>query len=229
MDFILVILIILLILVGVWYSRVDVKIKFQKEGENDFLRISARFFHLITVRKEIPLLSLGEEGISLKHQTEAPLLKEKKKRTMVTYRKIKQVRLKMKRIVDRAHDFYRMVRLFLAKIKVTRIDWSTEVGAGDAATSAILSGIIWSLKGSLLMVLDHYVTLSQRPNLRVVPNFQESVFRTDIDLSLTFPLGQAMKTAFQLLRYWRKGSVKHGRASHSRTHEYGDGEYQGHG
>lgn len=213
----------------IWFSPVFTRIVLQREGKNDFLAIHVRILYIIPFTKIIPLFSLEEGGFVFRHRTDAPFSAAKEKKGRTSFRKVRQYRMKLQRIVDRVRNFYRMIRRFLAKIKVNHLMWFTEIGSGDAASSALLTGLVWNIKGALLMVMDHLVKMGAKPSIQVIPKFNEKVFRTHLEISLEFPLGEAIRTVFHFIRHLRKGREKNGRTSNSGLDEYGDGEYKEHG
>ncbi|WP_028987729.1 DUF2953 domain-containing protein [Thermicanus aegyptius] len=180
----------------------------QKNGENDSLNIFVRLLFLIPIRKEIPLLKLGGKGITLRHETDSPFAEGNRKTDRISYQEIQKIRRGMKEWIDRIRDFYCIIQGFLAKIKVKRFSWHTELGTEDAALTAILVGLLWNLKGVTLMGLGHFMILTESPEIRVIPHYAGERFRTYLDLTLRFSLGQAIKTAILLIWNLRKGREK---------------------
>ncbi|MCL6580193.1 MAG: DUF2953 domain-containing protein [Firmicutes bacterium] len=56
-----------------------------------------------------------------------------------------------------------------------RLAWTTKVGSGDAARTAILAGSLWALKGGVVAVARRYLRLAPgQPEVRVVADFDRA-------------------------------------------------------
>jgi len=56
-----------------------------------------------------------------------------------------------------------------------RLAWTTKVGSGDAARTAVLAGSLWALKGGVAAVARRYLRLAPgQPEVRVVADFDRA-------------------------------------------------------
>lgn len=59
------------------------------------------------------------------------------------------------------------------KGRFTKFHWATRIGTGDPALTALGYGIMWGIKTNLLSYLDSHYVFSERPQLEVVPDYQQ--------------------------------------------------------
>lgn len=84
--------------------------------------------------------------------------------------------------------------------RCSRLRLRLEVGGSDACESALLAGLGWSGAYILLAQLGRWLRLEQRGvAVAVVPNFQQSLLRTDLDCILSVRLGQAIAAVAMML------------------------------
>lgn len=139
----------------------------------------------------------------------------------------------------------RPMRYFRRRIRFKQLDVHVEVGGSDAMQSALLSGVSWSLIGTVLSQLSRFVRLDPAvPRVQVVPDFAGPACRVEVNCIVGYRLGNAIFAGVWLLwrairdreiRAWardswrRKGVEGGGRASDSGLDEDGHGEPEGHG
>lgn len=121
------------------------------------------------------------------------------------YQMTKSVQKKAKDFVQVAHliiDHQAWLRKTLARIQCMHVRWYTEIGTGDASSTAQLSGIIWGLKSTLLGFASHRVRFKTMPILDVTPHFNTSVFRTELTFDVSARLSVMLAALLKLL--WQK-------------------------
>ncbi|MGE5552633.1 MAG: DUF2953 domain-containing protein [Betaproteobacteria bacterium] len=62
--------------------------------------------------------------------------------------------------------------------RTENLSWVTRIGAGDPALTGVLSGLLWSLKGSVFGILAKRMSFERQPVIRVLPDFESVTFRT---------------------------------------------------
>ncbi|GAA5416355.1 hypothetical protein Pryu01_01389 [Paraliobacillus ryukyuensis] len=80
------------------------------------------------------------------------------------------------------------------KVRVESFQWHTIIGLEDAATTGMVTGALWSIKGGLLAAVDHFFYLDTRPNFDIATHFNEAVFQSTCACIFSIRLGQAMRT-----------------------------------
>lgn len=88
-------------------------------------------------------------------------------------------------------------------VVVRQVVWVTTCGTGDAAETALLSGIIWSIKASILPWVSRYC--SDRPRINVVPTFQRKTLNSDLSCMFQVKIGDAIAMIKKIRRHWKEG------------------------
>ncbi|MBE3595793.1 MAG: DUF2953 domain-containing protein [Hydrogenibacillus sp.] len=83
-------------------------------------------------------------------------------------------------------------------IHLTSFRWRSIVGTGDAAESAILSGLAHQVKTFVWVLLASWTTAERVPELTVKPDFRAPNFTTALDCIAHIRLGDAMLTAIKI-------------------------------
>lgn len=90
--------------------------------------------------------------------------------------------------------------------------WETTVGTGDASATALVVGILWGLKSSILALMEQRLVLLGRPMARVTPNFSKAELTTELLCIFHLSVGQIMwRTLCDAAQRWqRKGAGTYG-------------------
>jgi hypothetical protein len=81
---------------------------------------------------------------------------------------------------------------FLRQVCQVEIAWRTRLGTGDALSTALGSGLLWTVKSTFSTLLQQRYRLSQLPQMDVVPEFEAVEFVTDFRCIFHLTLGQIM-------------------------------------
>ncbi|MFD1851876.1 DUF2953 domain-containing protein [Oceanobacillus bengalensis] len=92
------------------------------------------------------------------------------------------------------------ITTLLNRTKLHQLDWSTNIGTGEASSTGIISGVIWAIKGSILGYIIEKIRLGCQPAVRVNPFFQQACFQTNIDCMFSIRLGQAIHGILKVIR-----------------------------
>ncbi|MBP3964420.1 DUF2953 domain-containing protein [Paenibacillus lignilyticus] len=116
--------------------------------------------------------------------------------------------------IDKAHlllkhtdDMLGWVRITLGHVRLTEWYWRTAVGTGDAMWTAMLTGMVWSVKTTSIGVLSQLVRLTADPSLVVEPVYQKPHFSTEGKFTAKVPFGYAI---FAILRLFVRIKKAHG-------------------
>lgn len=88
----------------------------------------------------------------------------------------------------------------LQKLSILRFNWHTNVGAGEASSTGILSGGVWSIKGVVIGFLRETSRVVCPLQVNVQPYFQQKVLNSKLDLKFSIRLGQAIIGGIKVLR-----------------------------
>ncbi|NLW45941.1 MAG: DUF2953 domain-containing protein [Firmicutes bacterium] len=89
-----------------------------------------------------------------------------------------------------------------------RFIWITRLGLGQPAATAILYGLTWGLKSSLVQTLNQKFRFVQKPDLKVIADYRCLRFDTRFDCIFRIKLGYIIIASF--LAYWRHRMMKGG-------------------
>lgn len=113
----------------------------------------------------------------------------------------------------KVREFPEWMRETLALIRCTELVWYTGIGAGEAPRTAMLTGVGWSLKTSILGFLFRYFTLDTKPEIAVVPQYNEYRFITESKAEMKVRVGSMAMAGLKLWfrikdKQWAKEQIK---------------------
>lgn len=180
-----------------------------EDDDNIKIKFSA-WFGLLKYTINIPLIKVDDDSPSIivKQKDESPTNKQKKKTTKVTPKKISHSFHDFKLILDRVLNLRKIMVGFLKKITITKFEWHSSIGVGDAAQTGILSGIGWTIKGTLVGMISHFMRMKTKPIYSINPSFQKAMSQTSLVCMFHFRIGHAIVAGLKLLKRWRGGKPK---------------------
>lgn len=147
---------------------------------------------LIQYKTDIPIINIKnnenhapslELNVESEIGTSESFLGEKHKEfNMEEIRRIIEISL------DLTRKYKRILEYIKEKLIIDRLSWSTELGLGDAAVTAIYTGLGWTLKGNLISIIKNHLVLHSLET-NVVPNFNIKTFKTTFSCILRLKLG----------------------------------------
>jgi hypothetical protein len=209
--FILVIALILLLLLT---TKLTISINYYHHNDNDDLQIEFRiWFGLIRYKKKIPFVKIDENSPSIiiksksamgnddnVENTEYDVKQFTKNDFLENYRRMNFL---LKKVVH----LHTIIKKFLQKISINKFEWQTMIGVGDAAHTAIVTGVLWSIKGNMTGLLSQYFKLKVMPVISITPHFQANVIQTRVSCIFQFRIGYAILAGLKMIKFW-KGSIK---------------------
>lgn len=182
--------------------------EFLRKNENDHFLVQLRALRgLVRYRVEIPIVRFTGDSVEFRHEksnsfTVGQSRNEGQHRIGVetVMRKIEQARMLL-RYTD---HFTSWLRQSLSYVRITAWQWETSVGTGDAAWTAVTTGMIWSAQTGLLGLLSQFARLAAQPQTTVQPVFNQTYFSTEWRCIAKISLGKAIFAGLQLLVRIRK-------------------------
>jgi hypothetical protein len=89
------------------------------------------------------------------------------------------------------------------KVKISHLVWITTCGTGDASETALLCGVIWSIKASTMPWISPLS--SDRPRINVVPMFQRKCLNSDLSCMFQVTIGDAIAMIKKIRRQLKEG------------------------
>ncbi|MED1203190.1 DUF2953 domain-containing protein [Heyndrickxia acidicola] len=199
---------IILFFIIISFSSILIVIDFSHRKDDDHFKVQLRFWKFIRYNINVPTIKVEEDqpNIEYKKQTSSG----NKEHTKVTPKDIHQRISDLQELLEHVAGMNKIFKKFLKTIRIKKFEWHTLVGLGDAASTGVLTGAVWTMKGGILAFLSHYMKMKAKPNCSVVPSFQIPVSQTFLTCIFKIRIGNAILTGFKVLKYWRggKGSFK---------------------
>jgi len=96
-------------------------------------------------------------------------------------------------------DLTEVVKRMLRNIRLKEWSWTTTVGTGDAVSTAMTTGLAWSVKTSALGVLSQLVRLQTSPEMSVTPLFNATAFSTRLQFKAKIRVAAVAMSGVRLL------------------------------
>lgn len=214
MIWLLVVLMILLLLFTlIIFTKLTIQIDYFHHNDNDDLMLEFRiWFGLIKFKKHIPLIKIDDNSPSIVVKSNSP----KQPQETSTDKNVHQIKpsdivrnLKnVRELLTHVFNLKVVVRKFMKKVSVKKLEWHTIIGVGDAAITGMVSGGLWAIKGSIIGLLSHFLKLREMPHLTVTPHFQQAIIQTRITCIFQFRIGNAILAGMKMIKFWKGGRPK---------------------
>lgn len=196
-------------------SNIKVSLQFSADVSECILSIQIRFLYgLIRINRNVDLKKLAEKLKENKMAEEVFRLREKIKEE-ANAEKMKGIKL--------------FLWKQLPKIQIHRFVWRSSVGLNDAAATGVLSGAVWTLKGTASAWLKSLSCMKCAPEISLDPCFQSYSAKTNLSCMVSIRTGKAIWTILQL--YLQRKKLQNGRTddgtSNQRCNDNGHGESKG--
>ncbi|MBB5324483.1 hypothetical protein HNQ34_001580 [Anoxybacillus tepidamans] len=192
--------------------KLSITIFFQHAQDDDECRITTKaLFGLVRYTVRIPLIKIDKQspGIVVAHKETVKNVSESSlKRTKYNPREIIHSFKEAKEFAQHVVHLHVIVRKFLSHVSVTKLEWQSKIGTGDAAETGMIVGIGWSLKYGLAALISKYMSLKTVPFLSITPSFQQAVSETKFICMIHFRIGHAMIAGMRIVKYWRGNRLK---------------------
>ncbi|CAM3919297.1 DUF2953 domain-containing protein [Lederbergia lenta] len=194
-------IVIILIVISVILITMKVKVELRlcigsKQNEID-IQIKT-LFNLIKVKKKFPLSNI--------QNVESDDL-EVEKQTPISLNDFGGLKEKLIELYMDIKPFIQVLFSFFRKITIRKLNWRTKVGLGNAASTAVTSGIIWSFKGVALAFIDSHFKMKKSHSINVITDFNQYSLTTELDCMISVRAGDTIKVAWKLYRTWKKLNI----------------------
>lgn len=198
------------LIVSIFLTKLKVSIHYFHFKDDDSLKIEFKaWLGLIKYKLNIPLIKVDDNSpsIVIKDEVQSGTTEETNKKNTMQFSaedlldSVRDIKALLKHVVS----FHRILRHFLKKIDVTEVEWHSIMGVGDAASTGMLTGALWTIKGSIIGIISHYFRLLDNPNMSIQPQFQMAISQTSFKCMLQFRIGHAIVAGIKLLKFWKGG------------------------
>ncbi|MEH6973825.1 DUF2953 domain-containing protein [Bacillus sp. JJ675] len=197
------------LLAAVWFMKIRVSIEYVHTHDDDRLTVKIRtLFGLLHIKREIPMIKVNQKDmtIDVKERMSTAVSKDKKKRKVGFNDVLKSMR-QIKNLVEQIRNLQPVIRKFMKRIHVTKLEWTSVLGLPDAALTGIATGGAWSVKSASMAMLDRFLSFDRRPEYQVIPVFNSPSSKTHLTCIFHFRVGHAITVAFRIVVNW-KGNMR---------------------
>ncbi|MEI5905462.1 DUF2953 domain-containing protein [Bacillus spongiae] len=206
---------IFLVIFAIIMTKLTIYISFYHGNDNDHFSLTFQAWGgLIRYKINVPLIKIDEDSASIVLKEEVE--NESGNGDQTKNEETNKITLKdflasfhdMKAILEHVIGFNKIVKSFLAKVRVKNIEWQTVIGTGDASSTGVVVGGIWSMKSIIVSIISKAMKLQSMPIMTVHPSFQRMIIQTKFSCMIQFRIGQAIFGGMKIIRYWRGGKVR---------------------
>lgn len=173
-----------LLLLAVALSDISLTGHVSRKGRDDYMQLDVTvLWGIIRYRLVIPFARFQGTSVKLQSERSGNTLGEKLASSAaesVDAQAAKKLFEKTRDMLRFTRDLSDVVKRMLCSIRMKEWRWTTTVGTGDAVSTAMTTGLAWSVKTSVLGVLSQLVRLQASPQLEVIPLFNATAFSTEL-------------------------------------------------
>jgi hypothetical protein len=210
-----ILLVLAVLVLAAWVSNLRMEMHYSRVGENDRFYVYVHgLYGLVRYKYDIPMIKFKGlyQGIDLKteHVNELNSNLMGEHYNNIDREKILKYYRKFKEILKATLDMKEWIKDTMAQFCCTDMKWITKVGVGDAPETAITTGLVWTVKSSILAYMFKYIHRDVKPDVRVIPMYNQTFFSTELSCIAQIRLGQAIFAGLHLLvRIMKvKGGIK---------------------
>jgi hypothetical protein len=110
------------------------------------------------------------------------------------------------------HLVFGPIMVFVHNLCKVEFFWQSKIGTGDAVSTALGAGFLWTLKSGLGALLEKRFIVLRPPEVSVIPDFDNVAYVTDIHCIFHLSIGQIMwRAARDAAQRWQgKGAGAYG-------------------
>ncbi len=204
-------IIIILLILLIIFSKLTICLNYFHHNDSDDLKIEFRiWFGLIKYKVNIPLIKIDDNSPSIvvKGNTQmgdSNVYTSQTKVEQITEDYIMTKLTNARELMQHVFHMSVIVRKFLKKTIIKHFEWHSLVGVGDAAHTGIITGVLWTIKGSIVGMLSNFLRMKEMPILSVTPHFQLAIIQTRITCIFQFRIGYAILAGLKLIKFWKGG------------------------
>lgn len=195
---------VVLVLALVPLSRVRVHLNFSRQGEDDRISMVVAWLKYLRYELDVRLVDLlvqSHPAVRFRTKTGLPqtVPAGDSEETMVSFDYLFDVYKK--------YGDYLFALFYLARrTRISRFQWLTEIGTGEAHHTGLATGLAWTVKSVVVTGLFTLCTSGAKPELAVFPNYGQRRFRTSLDCIFDVRIGHIMTAGIKAL--WRSRGAR---------------------
>ncbi|TFE29947.1 DUF2953 domain-containing protein [Cohnella luojiensis] len=215
----IVLAVVLVGIVAALFSRVRFRVRYSRSGRLDQLVIVIQaLYGLFHYQIILPSIVIRGWSIVYRDKREGGLSgigtdDQKQNKRKISKGSLLRNARSYRTILFSTKKFRRWARRTMKKVECTRWRLDFRVGTGDAATTAVVSGLLWAVMGCASGAAGQFITLKTSPHGHVMPNYVttefsvvwEADFRIRVSSALAAGIKLGTKTIYlrKAIRAWR--------------------------
>ena len=201
---VILVLIILFLFVLLILTNVSITIDFAHLQDDDHFQLKIKaLYGLIRYKYEVPFIKIDKEDFGIVYEERSEGVQNSQQVKKWTWPDIRQRIAEIKRLMRNIVNVSVIIKKFLKTVKVQHLEWHSKIGVKEADNTAKLIGMIWSAKGLTIGMLSRYMKLMIRPDVSLIPSFQQPVSQTRFLCMFKVRAGNAILAGFKILKYWK--------------------------
>ncbi|MDI4645435.1 DUF2953 domain-containing protein [Cohnella hashimotonis] len=194
-------------------SDVRLRIRYSRSGKLDQLIVIVHaLYGLYRFHVEIPTIRLSKTGLSyhMKEQTEATAAggtSSSSRRMLINMRSLRRLKVAVREMLVSVRELKGWLFEGLRKIECTRYRMDIRIGTGDAASTAVATGLCWAIMGIATGALDRFVKLNTHPHGKVEPVYAGIELSVVWEADFRIRAGTALAHGLKVLPRLRYGSA----------------------
>lgn len=196
-----------IVLLLVLILPVRLELHYKRENKDDRLHLGVRaFFGLVKLGYDIPVVAIMERSgaIGFKKDPAEEMPDKQKGWVTLTTEKINKIMRHIRRVLRRVRRFRIALHKFSKTFHMESLKWRTKFGTGDAADTAMITGLAWGFKGVLGSYIYRFLSVEKRLQYDVQPHFQAQGFYTELTCIIRFRPGKTILAALGLVLLWMR-------------------------
>jgi hypothetical protein len=198
-------------------SRIHVRIRYSRSGRLDQLVVVIQaIYGLFHYQILLPSIVIKGWNVIYREKRTGGLTgndDSNQKERMIGKGTIRRYIKAYRTILQSTKQFKRWTRQSLKKVECTRWRLDFRVGTGDAAATAVVTGLLWAVAGCASGVAGQLITLKTSPQSQISPNYSTEEFTVVWEADFRIRMGNVMWSIIKLgtrtiqlgraLRAWR--------------------------
>jgi hypothetical protein len=177
-------------------SHIRVRIRYSRSAQLDQLVVVIQaIYGLFHYQILLPSIVLKGWNVIYREERSGGLTgndDRKQKKRMIGKGTIRRHRRAYRTILQTTKQFTSWTRQSLKKVECTRWRLDFRVGTGDAAATAVVTGLLWAVSGCASGVAGQLITLKTSPQCQISPNYSTVEFTVVWEADFRIRMGSVL-------------------------------------
>ena len=208
MKLFILISLVMLILISIFLlSKVSIQINYHHSHLGDMMLIKLRVWKgLIHFSKEVQLSDEKYQPYSYRESFYQPLNQSSyhefsKKIEPLSMDDVQAAFQHLKEMLTQWKGYQSSIKRITSKIQITNLQVEVHYGTGEAPSTALATGALWSLSGGVIGIISQYFLLLTQPKIDIIPNFSVKIpLDTKIECIARLRIAKTILAGWKLAR-----------------------------